>query len=76
MVVAATTVIPWNKGMMEDWNNDSGTKRTFRTREKMQCKIDAIPESENVTVRFALSSIIPILQYPNIPHPYGMLPIP
>ncbi len=59
--------------MMEDWNNESRTKRTFRAREKMQCKLGAMPDAENVTVRFALVSIIPTFQYSNIPHPYGML---
>ncbi len=67
------TVIPWNNGTMEEWNNDSRTKRTFRTLGKMQRKIDAMPDTENATFRIPSVSIIPIFQYSIIPHPYGML---
>ncbi len=39
----------------------------------MQCTIDTMPDVENITFRFASVPIIPIFQYSNIPHPYGML---
>ncbi len=57
------TVIPWNNGMMEDWNNDIRTKRTFRPRETMQSDIGAMHDAENVTVKFALVSKIPVFQH-------------
>ncbi len=72
-VIFGVTAIPWNNGMVEDWNNDSRTKRTFQTRKKMQSNIGVMPEDENANVGFALVSIIPIFQHSNIPHPYGML---
>ncbi len=59
--------------MMENWNNDRRPKPLPYKPKNMQCKTDAMPDTENVTVGHALVSIIPIFQYSNIPHPYGML---
>ncbi len=53
------TVIPWNHGMMEDWNNDKRPKPMFYKPENMQRKIGASPDAENVSIIFASISNIP-----------------